>query len=199
MNNFKDLISHDDYEIVISGQKILVKDGVFTPDSVVTNSTSIILRHLPVVKNCDVLDMGTGTGVIAIECARNLARHVVAVDNSEVALANARENISASKLKNIDLIKSDLYQNVTGSFDYIFANLPIDDEIWDMKEQTTSLVERFLQQSREYLNKNGQIYLTWFSISDPARIKEIINKLGYYYQVISEEKFGFTWCLFLIS
>ncbi len=39
----------------------------------------MILKHLPEVEGREVLDMGTGTGVIAIICGKKGARKIVAV------------------------------------------------------------------------------------------------------------------------
>lgn len=74
--------------------------------------------------NASILDMGTGSGAIAV--AAKLARPdllVAATDISAEALKVAKQN--AQKLgAQIELIKSDLFDNIDGDFDLIAANLP---------------------------------------------------------------------------
>jgi release factor glutamine methyltransferase len=73
-----------------------------------------------------IVDVGTGSGVIALSLAMKFPEaEVVAVDISDDALALAQEN--ASRLKVADRVrfsKSNLLENVKGSFDVIAANLP---------------------------------------------------------------------------
>jgi release factor glutamine methyltransferase len=73
-----------------------------------------------------VLDVGTGSGVIAISLAAELPHvSVDAVDASDDALSLAREN--AARLipeRGIEFIKSDLMLYVTHVYDLIVANLP---------------------------------------------------------------------------
>jgi release factor glutamine methyltransferase len=73
-----------------------------------------------------ILDVGTGSGVIALSLAAEFpAAEIVAVDNSDDALALARENAERLALaKRVRFLKSDLLENVEGAFDLIVANLP---------------------------------------------------------------------------
>jgi len=73
-----------------------------------------------------ILDVGTGSGVIALSLAAQFPKaEVEAVDVSDDALGLAREN--AQRLELIDRVrfgKSDLLSGVEGDFDLIVANLP---------------------------------------------------------------------------
>jgi len=73
-----------------------------------------------------ILDVGTGSGVIALALAgRLLDAELHAVDVSDDALALARENAERLELSTrVNFSKSDLLQNVEGRFDLIVANLP---------------------------------------------------------------------------
>ena len=125
------------------------RDFVISPDVLIPRpETEMIVDavlnlvgkpYLPGVKpskaklpeNCSILDVGTGSGCIAITLKKELPEaKVSASDISEKALKAARMN--AKKFNaDINFIKSDLLDNVDEDFDIIVANLPYVDENWD--------------------------------------------------------------------
>lgn len=73
-----------------------------------------------------VLDVGTGSGVIALTLAAAWPKaHIEAVDVSSEALALARENATRLGLADrVQMVAGDLLSTVTGEYDLIVANLP---------------------------------------------------------------------------
>jgi ribosomal protein L11 methyltransferase len=69
-----------------------------------------------------VLDFGTGTGVLAILALKCGAANVIAIDNDDWSIDNARENFEHNGCSGADLIKADS-ANVNGQFDVILANI----------------------------------------------------------------------------
>lgn len=69
-----------------------------------------------------VLDLGTGTGLLAI-CLAKLDRPVVATDISASAVRTARRNARRNGVT-IECYRSDLLESVTGRFDLIAFNPP---------------------------------------------------------------------------
>ena len=73
-----------------------------------------------------ILDVGTGSGVIALSLAAKFpAAEILAVDISDNALALAQENAASLNLAGrVRFLKSNLFENVEGTFDLVVANLP---------------------------------------------------------------------------
>jgi ribosomal protein L3 glutamine methyltransferase len=73
-----------------------------------------------------ILDLCTGSGCIAVAAAMAFPKASVdATDIDPKALALAERNIKEYKMENrIQLIKSDLYQNLSGLYDLILTNPP---------------------------------------------------------------------------
>lgn len=81
-----------------------------------------------------ILDIGTGSGCIAITLKKELNSQVVGVDISQDALEVAHSNASNNEV-DISFICSDIFSNVHGMFDVIISNPPyirFDEEIEDV-------------------------------------------------------------------
>ncbi|MGI9353108.1 MAG: peptide chain release factor N(5)-glutamine methyltransferase [Rhizobiaceae bacterium] len=77
-------------------------------------------------ENVNILDIGTGSGVIAVTLAAELpAARVVASDISPNALSTAAENANRHGVEcRIEFILSDVYSKINGQFDFIVSNPP---------------------------------------------------------------------------
>jgi release factor glutamine methyltransferase len=74
----------------------------------------------------EILDVGTGSGVIALSLAAEFREaRILAVDVSDDALALARENAAKLNLSDrVQFLKGRLLESIEGTFDLIVANLP---------------------------------------------------------------------------
>ncbi len=84
-----------------------------------------------------IVDLGTGTGAIAIALAKAFpGAEVWAVDQSDEALSLAQENIEHNGLSaNIHLVQSNWCEGLLGTFDLIVSNPPyLSDEEWAQAE-----------------------------------------------------------------
>lgn len=72
-------------------------------------TTSLIIRQLLVMdlKDKDVMDMGTGTGILAILCAMRGAKNVSAIEIDEFAYVNAVENVRLNGVPQINVHHGD--------------------------------------------------------------------------------------------
>jgi len=72
-----------------------------------------------------ILDLGTGTGVIALSLATKFSEaEIVGADISDEALSLARDNAVRLGMTGVQFVQSDLLENISGEFDLIVANLP---------------------------------------------------------------------------
>ena len=144
-----------------------------------------------------VLDMGTGSGYLA-EAAEHLkkVKSVLAVDINDEVINFLRKK----KLKRIKLRKSNLFSNVKERFDTIIFNppyLPFDKREHEDSRLTTTggkkgyeLLERFLLDLNSHLNKNGVALILFSSLTRKNKVDEIIDFIGYEYELLIEERFG---------
>ncbi|WP_455258706.1 peptide chain release factor N(5)-glutamine methyltransferase [Peptoniphilus asaccharolyticus] len=73
----------------------------------------------------EVLEIGCGTGCVSISLALECPNlNIDCVDISEYALQNTLKNVEKYNCKNINVIKSDLYQNIDKKYDIIYSNPP---------------------------------------------------------------------------
>ncbi|MHB1292142.1 MAG: peptide chain release factor N(5)-glutamine methyltransferase [Sulfuricella sp.] len=86
----------------------------------------LALAHIPAGHPCQVLDLGTGSGAVAVTLALHRPQaEVVAVDQSAAALEVARENAQRLGAGNLRLIQSDWYSALgEDEFDLIVSNPP---------------------------------------------------------------------------
>lgn len=75
-------------------------------------------------KNKNVLDFGTGTGVLAILAEKMGAKKIIAIDNDDWSIENTRENAEKNDCENLNLIKANGCNTETGfSSEIILANI----------------------------------------------------------------------------
>jgi release factor glutamine methyltransferase len=96
------------------------------PDSETLVDAALEKIPHPSTKPITVLDLGTGSGAIALAIAHNRPQaSVLAVDASDAALAVAQDNASELKLSNVQFALSDWYANLAEQrFDLIVSNPP---------------------------------------------------------------------------
>ena len=89
-------------------------------------STTVVWCNKNPQRSWSIVEIGTGSGVIAISLAFELpTARITAIDNLEAALALARENSLRHHVRDrIKLIQGDLLNGFDGPIDVLVANLP---------------------------------------------------------------------------
>jgi len=93
------------------------------------------------VKNKSVLDMGSGTGVLAIAAKMKGAKSVKAVDIESWAYENTLHNARLNHV-HIDVGKGDVNKIIGDKFDLILANINKNILLTDMKSYSDALEEK---------------------------------------------------------
>lgn len=107
-----------------------------------------------------VLDMGTGTGVLAIIAEKLGAKDILAIDIEEWSVESTIENAERNKCKNIKVLHGDS-ELITGkSFDLILANI------------NKNVLKAHLPSYAATLQKGGVLMLSGFFDSD---VDELLN------------------------
>lgn len=108
------------------GLDILVTPDVLTPRPETEDLVEQVATHFDKKGAYTFLDMCTGSGCIAVALAVKFPNaRVLAVDISEPALKVAQQNIHKHKLtERVQLLQSNLWEEVSGTFDLIIANPP---------------------------------------------------------------------------
>lgn len=184
--------------VAIAGLEFLVDKDVFSPDPELTHSTLHLINNLPNLNRKNVLDMGTGAGILAIIAAKRGATCVLAVDINPIAVKNAKANVSQYNLNNIiSVIESDLFENVDGKFDVIVANFPIWSSAWPMQVESMNVLYKcFFGGIKSHLEKNGKVLFSFASFGDMDGIENGMRLSGLEYKAIKEERLGVEWCVF---
>lgn len=161
----------------IDGVPIVVLPGVLNPARVKTGAVlASVLDQALIPRGSEVLDLGTGSGVIALFAAR-LARTVSASDLDPVAVRNARINVLLSHLEDIvDVNEGDLFRPHVGrEFDVVLFNPPYfvgnprssADRAW----RSLDVLPRFASELRGHLRPGGHALVVWSSDADASVIR----------------------------
>ncbi len=113
-------------EVSFFGLRFKVRRDALIPRGETEELLDRTLRLVPRDQDVRCLDLGTGSGVLAVSIARYLPRAaVVAVDISPEALELARENATLNGVADrVTLVESDWFAGVDGAFDLIVSNPP---------------------------------------------------------------------------
>lgn len=71
----------------------------------------------------NVLDLGTGSGILAISAAKQGAASVLALDVDEIAVAAAQENVAANDVGSVVHVEAGSVEKASGPYDLILVNI----------------------------------------------------------------------------
>jgi len=118
----------------------------------------------------EVLDMGCGTGILAILASFKKAKNILAIDIDNWAYENSIENVQRNNTENIIVKQGDAKLLIDKNFDVIIANINRNILLNDLSAYSNSL------------KNNGQLLLSGFYTQDLPVIKKEITLLGLKYE-----------------
>lgn len=157
-----------------------------------------LLPNFTVNAGDTVLDVGTGTGVIAIFAAYKGAGKVIAVDLNPAAVACAKENVRRHGFgKIIEVRLSNVFSAIkpTEKFNVIAANLPfrikpakdlVEASMWDTGFRVH---KAFFKGVSKHLKPNGRIFLDQANYGGLREMKALARKHGFSIKIIGKNTF----------
>lgn len=145
--------------------EILPKMSFGTGHHQTTWMMSKALFELETIPN-EVLDMGTGTGVLAFVAERLGAKHVVAVDIEDWSVENTLENAERNDCKSIEAICGDVDVLKGRTFGLILANI------------NKNILKAHMSSYAEMLEKNGTLLLSGFFDTDVDELVTFAEQFG---------------------
>lgn len=158
-----------------------------------TKSLRELIRHSPLVKDKDVLEIGTGSGLISLCCAKYGANRVVATDINPHAVANARYNARrlgvAGRMEVRQVSQSDpgafAVIGPDERFDLVISNPPWEDdhprgiENYALDDEGFALMKSLLQDLKKHLKPGGRAFLAYGCVTAIKTLQRLAPQHGF--------------------
>ena len=196
-------ISHRPVQYIIGtveffGLQFKVDERVLIPRPETETLVEVVIEQLANRENPKIIDLGTGSGAIAISLATNLkSPFIYATDVSQEALEVAKENALRNKVESqIEFFCGDLFEplknkNLKGQIDCVVSNPPYVSKeefdrlpkevkdyepIVDLKtdKEGSSFHRSIIENSLDFLNKNGILALE-VGLGQASKVTELIR------------------------
>ncbi|MFA3783767.1 50S ribosomal protein L11 methyltransferase [Melioribacteraceae bacterium 4301-Me] len=163
------------------GQIIITIDPKMSFGTGEHQTTQLMLQLIEkyIVKGDKVLDVGTGTGILAIASIKLGAARALAIDNDEWCFNNANENVKINLVEDkIRIQLAEIHEIQEKNFDLILANIN--------KNVLLSIADDVYSK----IKKTGRLILSGLLLNDE---KEVINKYTSVGFQLAEKKYKDEW------
>jgi release factor glutamine methyltransferase len=186
-------VPDDGTEVLHLGIKITVLKSVFWP----RYDSEEVIRKMEIKKGEDVLDVCTGSGVIAVHEAKEGAHKVVALDINPEAVRNTELNAKKFGVENIiEARVSDLFSALKDNekFDVITCNPPFSKKTisdpnqrfveQSIKDEGHVLHKKFFETVSKYLKPGGKILMADANFGNVEEVLSLADKNGFEYELV---------------
>ncbi len=135
-------------------------------------------------KGKKTLDVGTGTGILAIMAAKRKASKLVVTDIDDWCIENSQENFALNRVENVELIKGEIDLVSEKDFDIIIANI------------NKNVLMAQLKDYSERLINNGTLLLSGFYKED---VEDLIQEGKKWSFKLSYESYRENWAMLALS
>ena len=163
----------------------------------------LLADNLQINEGQSVLEIGTGSGIVAMYASR-LTDSVTVTDINFDACRLAEENFRANGIDGIEILFGNLFEPVKNrKFDVILFNTPylpteegevLDDTInyaFDGGLNGRKVIDLFLNEVKNHLNDGGIVQLIQSSLSGNEETLEKLDSLGFIAEIAASEHFFF--------
>ena len=179
--------------------KINIDDNVYIP----AEDSYLLADNLEIKQGQSVLEIGTGSGIVAMYASR-LTDNITVTDINFDACELARKNFEDNGIENIEILFGNLFEPVKNrKFDVILFNTPylpteedevLDDTInyaFDGGLNGRKVIDLFLNEVGNHLNDNGIVQIIQSSLSGNEETLEKLDQLGFVSEIAAKEHFFF--------
>ena len=155
-------------------------NGVFSKDKIDFGSRVLVETILKETQKSPstLLDVGCGYGFMGLVLSKKMQARATLIDVNKRAVHLAKMNIKLQHAT-AEAFESNIYENVSGTFDMIVTNPPI--------RAGKSVVLKILRGAKDYLTESGNL---WFVIRKDQGAKSIMKELelDYSLEIVRKEK-----------
>ena len=182
--------------------KLEIPEEIYLP----SDDSYLLIENLKVKSDDTVLELGTGSGLIALVAAQ-IARKVIATEISPVSFECANHNVKINQLANkIEVRKGFLFEPILPgeTFDLILFNppyLPEDkvtekkddwlEKAWDGGKLGRKLIDPFIKQCKIFLRPAGRVQLIQSSLSNISKSCVLLGEQGFHVEISASKSFFF--------
>lgn len=174
-------------------------DNVYVP----AEDSYLLAENLEIKEGQSVLEIGTGSGIVAMYASR-LTDKITVSDINFDACELARKNFEDNNIENIEILFGNMFEPVENrKFDVILFNTPylpteddevIDDTInyaFDGGLNGRKVIDLFLNEVGNHLNDGGIVQMIQSSLSGNEETLEKLDNLGFIAEIKASEHFFF--------
>ena len=174
-------------------------DNVYVP----AEDSYLLAENLQIKEGQSVLEIGTGSGIVAMYASR-LTDKITVTDINFDACELARKNFRKNNIENIEILWGNMFEVVENrKFDVILFNTPYlpteEDEVLDNTINYAfdgglngrKVIDLFLNEVKNHLNDGGIVQMIQSSLSGNDETLSKLDELGFIAEIAASEHFFF--------